>query len=59
MKYTKRDFGCELSTFLLSEDIEYPKIAEWAYLTKLKYVNDIDPEVDRWLEVLGTVDMIN
>ncbi|VVD76042.1 hypothetical protein PPN31114_00876 [Pandoraea pneumonica] len=57
MSYTKMMFGQELEVFLSEEVLDYPKIANWAYATKLNNVRDIDADVDRWLEELGAMDM--
>ncbi|MCD4500961.1 Uncharacterized protein ChrSV_2584 [Chromobacterium vaccinii] len=57
MIYTKRIFGQELEAFLSGEVLDHAKISTWAYATKLNNVRNIDPDVDRWLEELGAMDM--
>lgn len=57
MSYTKKMFSRELESLIADREINHSRIAEWAYATKLKHVREIDPDVDRWLEELGAMDM--
>ncbi|SNR93282.1 hypothetical protein SAMN05192560_1816 [Methylobacillus rhizosphaerae] len=57
MSYTKEIFSHELEVFLVGDELDHSRIAEWAYATKLKHVRGIDRDVDQWLEELGAMDM--
>lgn len=57
MIYTKKMFGQELEDLLSGSVLDHAKIATWAYAIKLANVRNIDPDVDRWLEELGAMDM--
>ena len=57
MSCTKEMFSNELESLIIGDEIDHSRIAGWAYATRLKHVRGIDPDVDRWLEELGAMDM--
>lgn len=57
MTYTKIMFSQEIEALTSGGVLDHKKIATWAYTTKLDNVRDIDPCVDRWLDIIGVMDM--
>lgn len=59
MSYSRNRFAAELDGFLHepSEVIDHKKIADWAYKARVDNLDDIDPEVDKWLLQLGAMSM--